>query len=117
MPRNRSSQARDRARELRRTMSATERRLWSVLRRDQLGCRFRRQFPVGPYVLDFFCPERRLCVEVDGPDHDHRACRDEDRDRFLRELGIRTLRIRAEELNDRSDALVWAETIRHMLDD
>ncbi len=90
-------------------MSATERRLWSVLRRDQLGCRFRRQFPVGPYVLDFFCPERRLCVEVDGPD--------EDRDRFLRELGIRTLRIRAEELNDRSDALVWAETIRHMLDD
>ena len=96
-------------------MSATERRLWLVLRNDQLGCRFRRQFPMGPYVLDFYCPKHRLCVEVDGPDHDVRQLRDRERDAYLSGLGIRTVRIGAHELNGREALLAWAETIRRML--
>ncbi|WP_374299827.1 endonuclease domain-containing protein [Ferrovibrio sp.] len=58
------------ARALRRTMTDAERRLWSLLRGRQLnGFKFRRQHPVGRYILDFACIERRLAVEVDGGQH------------------------------------------------
>jgi very-short-patch-repair endonuclease len=51
-------------------MTDAERRLWSLLRGRQLnGCKFRRQHPVGRYILDFACIERRLAVEVDGGQH------------------------------------------------
>src|SRR6266700_4027143 len=58
------------ARKLRLTPTDAEIRLWSRLRRKQLeGFRFRRQHPLGPYVVDFFCPETKLVVEVDGGQH------------------------------------------------
>jgi len=60
-----------RARELRRDMSLPEVILWEHLRRGGLGgMRFRRQHPVGPYVLDFYCAASRLAIEVDGAQHD-----------------------------------------------
>jgi len=64
---------RDRARSLRRTMTAPERALWSLLRRKHLGLHFRRQHPIGPFVLDFYCASARLCVEIDGPAHADRG--------------------------------------------
>jgi very-short-patch-repair endonuclease len=58
------------ARQLRQTPTEAELRLWSRLRGKQLdGFRFRRQHPIGPYVADFFCPEAKLIVEVDGGQH------------------------------------------------
>jgi very-short-patch-repair endonuclease len=58
------------ARRLRLTPTDAEIRLWSRLRRKQLeGFRFRRQHPLGPYVVDFFCAARKLIVEVDGGQH------------------------------------------------
>ncbi len=58
------------ARKLRLTPTDAEIRLWSRLRRKQLeGFRFRRQHPLGPYVVDFFCPEAKLIVEVDRGQH------------------------------------------------
>jgi very-short-patch-repair endonuclease len=58
------------ARKLRNTPTDAEMRLWSRLRRKQLdGFRFRRQQPMGRYIVDFFCPEARLIVEVDGGQH------------------------------------------------
>jgi very-short-patch-repair endonuclease len=58
------------ARRLRLTPTDAEIRLWSRLRRKQLeGFRFRRQHPLGPYVVDFFCAEAKLIVEVDGGQH------------------------------------------------
>ncbi|RYB05373.1 DUF559 domain-containing protein [Lichenibacterium ramalinae] len=59
-----------RARRLRRAMTPPELRLWSALRRRPEGRKFRRQHPLGPYVLDFYCDEARLGVEVDGLAHD-----------------------------------------------
>ena len=51
-------------------MNATELLVWSRLRRRQLdGWKFRRQHPIGPYVVDFYCPAGRLIVEIDGPAH------------------------------------------------
>ena len=58
------------ARRLRLTPTDAEKRLWSRLRKKQLdGLRFRRQQPLGPYVVDFFCPEAKLIIEVDGGQH------------------------------------------------
>jgi very-short-patch-repair endonuclease len=86
------------ARHLRRSMSLPEVALWRLLRRRQLeGFRFRRQHPVGPYILDFYCPMAKLAIEVDGIGHwvGGRAHRDATRDVWLNEKGIRVLRVPA----------------------
>jgi len=80
-----------RIRRLRKQMSVTEEILWKIVRRNNLGFSFRRQHPVGPYVLDFYCSEAKLCVEMDGEQHDGQV--DLIRDRYLSRLGISTLRI------------------------
>ncbi|MGE4344377.1 MAG: DUF559 domain-containing protein [Geoalkalibacter sp.] len=83
------------ARDLRRNMTDAEQLLWRHLRGRQLnGSKFRRQHPVDRYVLDFYCAEARLAVEVDGGQHDDEKARiaDAERSRFLNEQGIRVLR-------------------------
>lgn len=87
-----------RARALRASMSLPERILWRQLRLRQTGLRFRRQHPAGPYVLDFYCHEARLCVEVDGDAHDFTPARDQRRDSWLVSQGVRTLRIPARDV-------------------
>ena len=89
------------ARLLRREMSRPEARLWQILRTRPGGLKFRRQHPVGPYVLDFYCAEARLGIEVDGAAQDmgDSPARDERRDRWLLGRGIRVLRIPAAELH------------------
>ena len=82
-----------RARALRRAAPVPERLLWSRLRRRQLGVRVLRQHPVGPFVVDFACPERRLVIEVDGRSHDGRAAADAAREAVLRRAGYRVLRL------------------------
>lgn len=72
-------------------MGVAERLVWSHIRGKALGFHFRRQYPIGPYILDFYCARARLCVEIDGPMHDEN--RDSVRDAFLKTLGIETLRI------------------------
>jgi very-short-patch-repair endonuclease len=87
-----------RARELRRTMTLPEVLLWQALRGGRLaGLRFRRQHPIGPYILDFFCPSARLAVEVDGSAHDDGAQvrHDERRQAWLAERNIHVLRVTA----------------------
>jgi very-short-patch-repair endonuclease len=96
--RNHSLGAKKRARYERQEMSVSERVLWGFLRYKRLGFGFRRQYPVGPYLLDFYCPEAKLCVEVDGEMHLARQDRDEARDLYLSQLGIETLRIQTKEL-------------------
>ncbi|MGN6486722.1 MAG: endonuclease domain-containing protein [Devosia sp.] len=86
-----------RAKRLRRAMTLPEILIWQELRRKQLSKHFRRQHPVGPYVLDFYCSKAKLCVEVDGGAHDvvSVALRDERRDAWLASQGIRVLRFNA----------------------
>jgi very-short-patch-repair endonuclease len=80
-----------RARSLRSNMTDTERALWRGLRDRQLGWRFRRQFPIPPYVVDFACIEARLIVECDGEQHARPGDHDL-RDGELRRQGWRILR-------------------------
>jgi adenine-specific DNA-methyltransferase len=83
------------ARQLRREQTDTERLLWLLLRdRRFMGCKFRRQHPIEPYVVDFYCHEARLAIELDGGEHNEPAARarDEERTRFLEARGIRVLR-------------------------
>ena len=87
-----------RARRLRGELSLPEKLLWVRLRWRESGRpRFRRQHPVGPYILDFYCSGARLCIEVDGASHSlgDRPQRDERRDLYLRIQGIEVVRITA----------------------
>ena len=87
-----------RARALRRKMTLPEIVLWQELRRGKLhGLQFRRQHPVGPYILDFFCPAARLAVEIDGETHanERQFQHDLRRDHWLAARNIRVLRIGA----------------------
>src|ERR1700733_8948403 len=80
-----------RARVLRRCPTDAEHRLWYFLRRNQLGLRFRRQFPIPPYFVDFACTEVRLIIEADGGQHAVPGEHDR-RDAFLMLRGWRVLR-------------------------
>jgi very-short-patch-repair endonuclease len=95
-------------RTLRRLSTDAEQLLWMLLRRGALGARFRRQHPVGPYVLDFFCPSHRLAIELDGGQHwcDERPERDHLRDAFLASRGIRVLRFSNAEVFEETEAVL-----------
>ena len=96
------------ARNLRRRMTLPEVLLWRELRKRPSGLKFRRQHPTGPYVLDFFCGDARLAVEVDGEAHSRgdRPTRDEVRDRWLGAAGIATLRVATVDVLKDADAVV-----------
>ncbi len=79
------------AREMRSQPTLAEDRLWYHLRRRQMGVRFRRQEPIGPFIADFACLKARLIVEVDGDSHTDPA-RDRRRDRWFLDHGWFVLR-------------------------
>lgn len=84
---------RDRARRLRREMTPAERFLWKKLRKRRLGgFRFRRQVPLGRYILDFACFEPRVVVEMDGGQHDEQRDYDAARTAWLESQGFAVVR-------------------------
>lgn len=90
-----------RARALRRAATPAERALWELLRgRRCNGAKFRRQQPLGPYVVDFFCEQAQLVVELDGASHFPRPSRDRVRDALLRRAGLSVLRFPNREVLD-----------------
>ncbi|MDP6297560.1 MAG: DUF559 domain-containing protein [Candidatus Marinimicrobia bacterium] len=81
------------ARTLRKNMTLGEVILWQHIRRRQIkGYQFLRQKPIGEYVVDFFCKELMLAIEVDGESHEGRQREDEERQEKLKKLGVRFLR-------------------------
>jgi very-short-patch-repair endonuclease len=88
------------ARKLRREMTPPEARIWARLRVRDTGISFRRQHPIGPYVLDFYCAKARLAIEVDGLIHttEDQPERDERRDAWLLTQDITTYRITASDV-------------------
>jgi very-short-patch-repair endonuclease len=95
-------------RQLRRNMSPAERRLWNHLRTRPGELKFRRQHPIGPYRLDFFCHAAGVAIEVDGASYDmgNRPARDERRDTWVGTQGIKTLRFVATDIRDHLEAVI-----------
>jgi very-short-patch-repair endonuclease len=96
-------------RRLRNDMPPAELRLWSRLRGKQLlGRKFRRQFSVGPYCLDFFCPELKLAIELDGDSHFTNAAnqRDGARQEWVESFGIRFVRFTNTDIYENLDGVL-----------
>ena len=100
-----------RARNLRADMSLPERMLWQALRLRPKSLKFRRQHPIGPYVVDFYCAAARLAIEVDGIAHamGDQPSRDIERTKFINQNGYRVLRVSAQRVL--ADAVGTAEAI------
>jgi very-short-patch-repair endonuclease len=112
MPRTRkptsSSTLKTRARELRLPLTPAEDLLWQRLRNRRLGAKFRRQVPIGPFIVDFYCHEARLVVEIDGDPHAEasQAEMDSKRTEWLQAREYRVLRFWNEELSKDIDAVI-----------
>ena len=105
---------RSRAREMRHKPVAMEKLFWDEVRDRKLdGFKFRRQYLIGPYIVDFVCVEKKLIVELDGALHANRVAYDMERDEFLGGAGYEVFRFRNEELAD--DIAMVMATIRHAL--
>jgi very-short-patch-repair endonuclease len=96
------------ARQLRRRMQLPEIILWHWLRQRPGGLKFRRQHPSGPYILDFYCSDARLAIEVDGEAHSRgeRPAGDSVRDAWFAAAGIHTIRIAAVDVMQDADAVI-----------
>jgi len=83
------------AKALRKNATLAEVILWNHLKGGKmLGCDFHRQKPIGNYIVDFFCSDRMLAIEIDGSTHGDRLAEDEKRQKELEEMGVRFLRFR-----------------------
>ena len=104
-----------RARQLRRNLTDAEKQLWRRLRQQQISsCKFRRQQPIGRYIADFVCFEKKLIVEVDGGQHADHASADSRRTIWLEGQGFRVLRFWNHDVLRNLDGVV--EAIQQTLD-
>ena len=94
--------------QLRANMTEPEKRLWHCLRRGQLGVKVRRQFGIGRYIVDFYCPARRLVIELDGDSHytQEGMAYDQVRDAYMMSIGIQVLRFTNQQVMQEMDAVV-----------
>ena len=103
-------------RNLRKNMTPAEQRLWKHLRGKRLGgYRFRRQQPLGQYVLDFVCVDAKLVIEIDGGQHAEQTAYDETRTRYLQNLGFTVIPFWNNEVLQQTDAVLTA--ILHKLEE
>ncbi len=101
-------------RNLRKNSTDAERKLWQYLRRRQIGnFKFTRQYSVGSYILDFYCPETRLAIEIDGGQHFENKDKDEIRTEFLVKQNIKVIRFWNNEIFNNIDGVLI--TIRKSL--
>ena len=100
-----------RARNLRKNLTDAERAMWNILRyRKVAGFRFRRQAPIGPYIVDFVCFENGLVIEVDGGQHAKLASNDALRTKWLESEGFRVIRFWNNQVLEDLDAVrdaIW----------
>ena len=95
------------AKRLRSNQTEVEQRLWHQLRAHRfMGLKFKRQKPIGKYIVDFVCVEAQLIIELDGGQHAERLAYDEERDTFLGSHGYRVLRFWNHEVMQQMDAVL-----------
>ena len=95
-----------RAKELRREMTPAEKILWNELRSNKLGVHFRRQQVIAGFIVDFYCHQAGLVIEVDGGIHDLQQAEDKRREKVLSEKGLRIARFRNDEVEKDLTAVI-----------
>jgi len=106
-------------RKLRKEMPEGEKRVWIVVKNNNLGYKFRRQYGIGPFVVDFCCPQSKLVIEVDGLSHDDERVADYDkrRQKYLEDNGFAVIRFTsAEAFSDLQDIAKKISDICQSLD-
>ena len=112
MPRNTiipyNAKLKQRARELRKNATYSEKILWQAIRRKQLGYEFHRQVPIDQFIVDFYCHELMLAIEVDGISHEADGAKERDIERQLRieNFGVTFLRFKDEAVKENADRVV-----------
>ena len=97
----------ERARKMRQEPTKAEQKLWRLLRRKQIdGCKFRRQHPIGRFIVDFYCHEARLIIEVDGDIHAFQEAYDAARQESLEEQGYRVVRFSNQDVLKNMDGVL-----------
>jgi very-short-patch-repair endonuclease len=104
-----------RTKELRREMTPAEKILWQEVRAKKLGVRFRRQQIIQGFIVDFYCHKAGLVIEVDGDIHDLQQDEDERREKALRELGLRIVRFRNDEVVRDASRSAMVKKIRELI--
>ena len=107
----------DRARELRKNSTLMEKKLWeNFLKERPQECKFLRQKPIGNYILDFYCSNLLLAIEIDGKIHNKRKEYDKERDDFLNGCGIKVIRVLNNEVENDFDSTkkIISESIKIM---
>ena len=101
--------SKNRRRTLRKRQTDAEQKLWQRLRNKQLkGLKFYRQYSVGPYIMDFYCPSSLLAIELDGSQHLETKEYDDRRTDFLQHRGIRVIRFWDSDVLQVTDAVTEA---------
>ncbi len=92
--------------ELRKEPTPAERKLWAVIRNDQLGVNFRRQHAIGNYIPDFVCIEKKLIIELDGSQHLEQEEYDNERTKYLESLGYKVIRFWNNDVMNNVDGVI-----------
>lgn len=102
-----TANSKSKAKELRRSLTPPECRLWLAIKANKLdGLHFRKQVAIGPYIADFYCHSARFVVEVDGSQHNTEAEHDRKRNEWMNAQGICVLRFSATDVRDHLDGIV-----------
>jgi len=93
---------------LRRNMPEPERRLWRHIKGRQLGVKFRRQHGIGIFIVDFYCSEKHLVIELDGASHftEEAQLYDRDRSEYLQDIGLEVVRFTNEQIMNELDSVL-----------
>ena len=94
--------------ELRKELTPAERKLWTLIRNDQLGVNFRRQHAIGNYIPDFVCIEKKLIIELDGSHHLEQQEYDAERTKYLESEGYKVIRFWNNDVMNNIDGVILA---------
>ena len=103
------------ARELRKNMTPSEKIIWEAIRKKSLGVEFHRQVPILNYIVDFYCHEIGLAIEIDGTIHDHNFLEDAERQGKMEKNGVRFLRFSNDEVLNNLDSVL--KVIRNYIEE
>ena len=101
--------------ELRKEPTPAERKLWALIRNDQLGVNFRRQHAIGNFIPDFVCVQKKLIIELDGSQHLEQQEYDNERTKYLESLGYKVIRFWNNEVTNNIDGVILA--MLHVMED